>query len=84
MDMEVFENFRKADIYALALVMWEACRRCLCNGIAEDYSRPFGNILPSEPSYEEMQKLVCIQGERPSIPNRWKDDKVSLVGICCH
>ncbi|KAL7648210.1 UNVERIFIED_CONTAM: hypothetical protein RMT77_000113 [Armadillidium vulgare] len=88
-DMDNFEAFRKADIYALALVMWEACQRCLCNGIAEEYSRPYENIFKSEPSYDEVRRYVSLQGGRPPIPNRWADDKVlhsleRLLNECWH
>jgi hypothetical protein len=27
-----FDAYRKADIYALGLVIWEICRRCATNG----------------------------------------------------
>lgn len=29
----VFENFRRADIYAFGLVLWEICRRCQSGGM---------------------------------------------------
>lgn len=30
--MECFESFRRCDVYALGLVMWEVCRRTVWNG----------------------------------------------------
>lgn len=32
LDVNVFESFRQADIYAFGLVMWEVARRCVING----------------------------------------------------
>nr|XP_023027570.1 activin receptor type-1 [Leptinotarsa decemlineata] len=54
--MDVFDSFRRADIYALGLVFWEMCRRTVSNGIAEDYKPPFFDVVPSDPSFEDMKK----------------------------
>lgn len=76
-NMECFESLRKADIYAIGLMFWEICRRTLSNGIAEDYKVPFYDCVTSDPSFEEMRKVVCGDNYRPSIPNRWVSDPVS-------
>lgn len=75
--MECFESFRRADIYALGLIFWEVCRRTLSCGIAEEYKVPFYDVVPSDPSFEDMRKVVCIDNCRPIIPNRWSSDPVS-------
>lgn len=77
--MECFESLRKADIYAIGLMFWEICRRTLSNGIAEDYKVPYYDCVTSDPSFEEMRKVVCGDNYRPSIPNRWVSDPVSLI-----
>lgn len=74
--MDCFEAFQRADIYAFGLVLWEVCRRTLSNGIAEDYLPPFGDSVPPDPSFEDMKKVVCSDGQRPIIPNRWSCDEV--------
>lgn len=76
--MECFESFRRADIYALALVFWEVSRRTLSCGIAEEYKVPFYDVVPSDPSFEDMKKVVCGDSYRPSLPNRWSSDPVSF------
>jgi activin receptor type-1 len=76
--MECFEAFRKADIYAIGLIFWEVCRRTLSCGIAEDYKVPYYDCVPSDPSFEEMRKVVCLDNYRPSVPNRWTSDAVSI------
>lgn len=75
--MQCFEQFRRADIYALGLVLWEVARRTLSNGIAEEYKPPYYDVVPSDPSFEDMRKVVCVDQHRPSTPNRWSSDPVS-------
>lgn len=67
---------RRTDIYALGLIFWEVCRRTHSCGIAEDYKIPFYDVVPSDPSFEDMRKVVCEDNYRPSIPNRWSSDIV--------
>ncbi|KAK7082913.1 Activin receptor type-1 [Halocaridina rubra] len=76
----VFESFRKVDIYAFGLVLWEACRRCESNGIIDEYTPPFHDVVPHDPSFDDMKKVVCIDQYRPTIPNRWTSDPV-LAGM---
>ena len=65
-------------MYAMALIMWEVCQRCFSNGKVEEYMAPYADIVQSDPSFEEMKKIVCIDQYRPIIPNRWTNDVVSL------
>ncbi|KAG9340254.1 hypothetical protein JZ751_021695 [Albula glossodonta] len=68
--MDVFESFKQTDIWALGLVMWEITRRTVVNGIVEEYRPPFFDVVPSDPSFEEMKKVVCVDQNRPSLHNR--------------
>lgn len=74
--MNNFEALKRTDIYALGLVIWEVCRRTISGGIAEEYKVPFHDAVPTDPSFEEMRKVVCAENQRPSIPNRWSSDPV--------
>ena len=76
--MECFEALRRADIYAVGLIFWEVCRRTISSGIAEEYRIPFYDVVPNDPSFEEMRKLICVDSYRPSVPNRWSSDTVSI------
>lgn len=76
--MQNFEALKRTDIYALGLILWEVCRRTISCGIAEEYKVPFYDMVPQDPSFEDMRKVVCIDNYRPSIPNRWSSDPVSL------
>ncbi|XP_063071399.1 activin receptor type-1B [Engraulis encrasicolus] len=71
-NMRHFDSFKCADIYALGLVYWEIARRCNTGGIHEEYQLPYYDLVPSDPSIEDMRKVVCDQRLRPNIPNWWQ------------
>ncbi|KAM7411922.1 hypothetical protein PAMA_021751 [Pampus argenteus] len=68
--VDSFESYKQTDIWALGLVFWEISRRTIVNGIVEEYRPPFFDLVPSDPSYEEMKKVVCVDQQRPSLHNR--------------
>lgn len=68
--VDVFESYKQTDIWALGLVFWEITRRTIVNGILEEYRPPFFDLVPSDPSFEEMKKVVCVDQQRPSLHNR--------------
>ena len=78
-NMAVFESFRRVDIYAFGLVLWEMCRRTVSSGFVEEYRPAFFDMVPSDPSFEDMRKVVCVDQYRPAIPNRWDSDPVSVT-----
>ncbi|XP_061630540.1 activin A receptor type 1Ba isoform X1 [Phyllopteryx taeniolatus] len=41
-------------------------------GIHEEYQLPYYDLVPSDPSIEEMRKVVCDQKLRPNVPNWWQ------------
>nr|XP_034312252.1 bone morphogenetic protein receptor type-1B [Crassostrea gigas] len=72
-----FDAYKQADIYAFGLVLWEIARRCISNGIADDYQPPYFETIPAntDPSYEAMKKIVCVDKMRPGFPNRWSSNE---------
>ena len=51
---------------------------CDCLEIkAEEYQPPFYDMVPQDPSFDEMKKVVVTEMKRPSVPNRWIEDSVS-------
>ncbi|XP_069746406.1 activin receptor type-1B-like isoform X2 [Narcine bancroftii] len=74
-----FDSFKCADIYALGLVYWEMARRCSAGGTHEDYQLPYFDLVPSDPSIEEMRKVVCEQNRRPNVPNIWHSSEALRV-----
>lgn len=52
-------------------------------------SVPYYDVVPTDPSFEEMRKVVCGDNYRPSIPNRWSSDQLlngmaKLMKECWH
>ncbi|XP_028174708.1 activin receptor type-1-like isoform X4 [Ostrinia furnacalis] len=74
-NLECFESFLKCDIYAFALVLWEVCRRVRP---AHEYRPPYWELAPSDPSFDDMRKIVCIDAARPTPP---ADDHPTMVGM---
>ncbi|KAF6199114.1 hypothetical protein GE061_007139 [Apolygus lucorum] len=88
-DMDCFEALKRVDMYAVGLVLWELARRVISNGIIEEYQPPFYDRVGNDPSFEEMKKVVCIDQQRPVLPNRWASDPVlssmgKLMKECWH
>ncbi|XP_050186991.1 serine/threonine-protein kinase receptor R3 isoform X1 [Myiozetetes cayanensis] len=73
---DCFESYKKTDIWAYGLVLWEITRRTVVNGIVEEYRPPFFDAVPSDPSFEDMKKVVCVDQQTPVIPNRLFSDSV--------
>ncbi|GFQ98237.1 hypothetical protein TNCT_557551 [Trichonephila clavata] len=71
LDTSQFEAYRMADMYSFALVLWEIARRCKVNDVVEEYQLPFYDCVPSNPSFEDMKKVVCVDQTRPAIPKYW-------------
>ncbi|XP_074663733.1 activin receptor type-1-like isoform X1 [Strix aluco] len=76
---DCFESYKKTDIWAYGLVLWEITRRTVVNGIVEEYRPPFFDAVPSDPSFEDMKKVVCVDQQTPVVPNRLFSDPVLLA-----
>nr|XP_023674213.1 activin receptor type-1-like isoform X1 [Paramormyrops kingsleyae]XP_023674214.1 activin receptor type-1-like isoform X1 [Paramormyrops kingsleyae]XP_023674215.1 activin receptor type-1-like isoform X1 [Paramormyrops kingsleyae] len=71
---DCFDAYKRVDIWAFGLVLWEIARRTYSNGIVEEYKPPFYDLVPNDPSFDDMRKVVCVEQQRPFIPNRWFSD----------
>ena len=40
------------------------------------YEVPYHNVVPNDPSLEDMKKMVVEEGVRPPIDPKWKNDEV--------
>lgn len=70
-----FQPYIMADIYSFGLIIWEMARRCITGGIVEEYQLPYYNMVPGDPSYEDMREVVCVKRLRPIVSNRWNSDE---------
>ncbi|XP_063282089.1 activin receptor type-1-like [Pelobates fuscus] len=71
-----FESYKQTDLWAYGLCLWEICRRTVINGMVEEYKPPFFDVVPHDPSFEDMKKVVCVDQQRPNSPNNWSSDIV--------
>ncbi|XP_004535871.1 TGF-beta receptor type-1 isoform X3 [Ceratitis capitata] len=71
MNAQHFDSYKRADVYAFGLILWEIARRCNIGMIYDEYQLPYFDVVQPDPSIEEMKKVVCIDKSRPIIPNRW-------------
>lgn len=80
-----FDSFRLADIYSVGLVFWEMARRCVTtipgtkSTACEDYALPYHDMVPSDPSFDDMYEVVCTQQIRPPTPERWQEEEILQV-----
>jgi len=92
LNKSLIESFKAADMYAFGLVLWEITRRTLTGdkiAQCEDYQLPYYQYVPSDPSFEDMHEVVCVQATRPDIPARWLASElhcslVKLMSECWH
>ncbi|XP_067281037.1 TGF-beta receptor type-2 isoform X2 [Pseudorasbora parva] len=72
MDLENIESFKQADVYSMALVLWEITSRCSATGDVQEYKPPFGK-LKEHPCVESMKDDVIRDRQRPEIPASWSN-----------
>lgn len=78
-NMRSFDAHKMADMYSFGLVLWELTRRSITYGTlisVDEYEVPYYDCVPSDPSFEDMQQVVCVKKIRPQIPARWDTEPV--------
>ncbi|XP_037301442.1 activin receptor type-1-like, partial [Manduca sexta] len=60
------ESYLRCDVYALALVVWEVCRRV---SPASPPALPYHPLVPQDPSFDDMRKIVAVEQVRPDPPH---------------
>ncbi|XP_063054752.1 TGF-beta receptor type-2 isoform X2 [Engraulis encrasicolus] len=79
-NLENIESFKQADIYSMALVLWEITSRCNAIGEVKEYEPPFGSKVREHPCVESMKDNVLRDRGRPEIPEGWiKHQGMSIV-----
>lgn len=75
LDIKHFDAFKRADIYSLALVYWEICRRTIYSDRKPlDFQLPYYDKAPDDPEIEDMKTIVCEELYRPQ--KEWGDNQV--------
>lgn len=85
-DARDFTALRKADVYAAGLVFWELAMRCddPARGVTAVavYQQPYHGLVPSNPTLEEMQAVVCPPASaRPPLLPAWQAHPI-LERLC--
>ncbi|XP_059500041.1 bone morphogenetic protein receptor type-2-like isoform X2 [Stegostoma tigrinum] len=71
-------NLKQADVYSLALILWEIFTRCAelsPDGSKLDFKAAFEEEAGINPTFEEMVTLVLKQRERPKLPSIWNQQQ---------
>ncbi|KAB5565267.1 hypothetical protein PHYPO_G00239200 [Pangasianodon hypophthalmus] len=69
LNLENIESFKQADVYSMALVLWEITSRCTAIGEVREYEPPFGKL--NQLCIESMKDTVIRDRERPEILPSW-------------
>ncbi|XP_037085271.1 bone morphogenetic protein receptor type-1A-like [Pollicipes pollicipes] len=70
LDVRSFEAFKQSDMYSTGLVFWEAALRCATGDKMRDYEEyavPYAGMVPADPSFDDMHRLVCVGNVRPPL-----------------
>lgn len=66
------DSFKRADVYAMALVVWEMMNRCEYGiNTALPYMAAYGNMVKEYPTKYQMLMLVCKNKMQPEIKPKW-------------
>jgi len=57
---------------------------CIILGVCDEYQLPYHDAVPSDPTLEEMCRVVAVEGQRPVIPNHWQNHTVFQSTCLCH
>lgn len=57
-------------------ICWYYKCAIIITGIYDEYQLPYYDMVPADPTIEEMRKVVCVDKQRPGCPNRWQSSEV--------
>lgn len=56
-----FDSFKRADVYAFGLILWEIARRCNIGMMYDEYQLPYYDVVQPDPTIEEMKKVNIMK-----------------------
>ncbi|XP_060108342.1 anti-Muellerian hormone type-2 receptor isoform X4 [Heteronotia binoei] len=74
---------RQADVYSMALVLWETLMRCSIlfpESSTPEFQLAYEAELGSNPTYNELRRLAVEERGRPAIPPSWR--RMGQVSVC--
>lgn len=80
LNSETHASHNSASLFAVEYIF--VC--VFSTGILEEYQLPYHELVPTDPSYEDMKEVVCTKRLRPSFPNRWTSDEVCHLHTPTH
>ena len=64
----------------MSLVLWEIICRTECETYsAFNYNVPYQDMVPSDPSFDDMRQVVCVENRRPSIYKEIENNPVRIL-----
>jgi len=61
------------------------CVCVCCADVSNDYQPPYFDLVPSDPSFDDMKRVVCTSQLRPTLPACWTNDQVSAcLSVCLY
>jgi len=76
-DLDLFDAYKRSDVYSFSLVMWEVVNRTMLeyeeNRKVPEYKLPYHNVVGTDPSFEEMKKAVALAQIRPQVLEKYND-----------
>ena len=55
----------------------------LSAGVPEDYEVPLQGMVPPDPSFDDMRRVVVVERRQPAIPPRWNSEEVCVCVCVC-
>ena len=64
-------------LYIPTLLPW----LCVHAGVPEDYEVPLQGMVPPDPTFEDMRRVVVVERRQPAIPPRWNTDSEEVYTV---
>lgn len=72
-----WSNFNLFSCYARRCVTQSSCEKWGME--VDEYALPYHDVVPSDPTFDDMHAVVCERKLRPHVPPRWSSCPVTNV-----
>jgi len=77
--IDSFTSLRAADMYSSSFIIWEMAQRVTVDNELSEYTLPYIDLVPGDPTVEDMKKVVVDCNERPPLQDRWEKHKTTAA-----